>query len=334
MVDNLVWTETHAPTVDGHVKKPQPDILNCELLIVSGKGGVGKTTVAAALGLLAAAADKQTILCEVAGQCRVPGLIGHPTAAGIGREHQVAPQLWTTTIDPELALVEWAGKLIRPRALLDLAVHSNSFAGFINAAPGGRELLTITKAAELRRDQRWDDDAAGYQLVVLDAPASGHALAMLKTPTTFAEIARVGPIASQARVVEALLADDQRSKIVLVATLEETPVNETLELEAALTEQLGRGADLIVANGLIVDQLGEQALAVLAAASAAVDSSVVAAIESRHARSLLQQQQRQRLLDGAQCPLVTLPAIANHAVGPDQIEQLAALLGDALAQLG
>jgi anion-transporting ArsA/GET3 family ATPase len=230
-----------------------------------------------------------------------------------------------------LALVEWAGKLIRPRALLDLAVRSNSFAGFINAAPGGRELLTITKAAELSRDERWDDDADGYELVILDAPASGHGLAMLKTPTTFAQIARVGPIANQAREVEELLADDRRCRIVLVSTLEETPVNETLELQAALTAQLGRGADLVVANALIEDNLSSEDLGKLAA-SGAVDASTVAAINSRHSRSLLQRDQLNRLRSGADCPLIVLPEIASHAVGPDELEQLAALLADALAQ--
>ena len=316
------------------MQKRQHDILNCELLVVSGKGGVGKTTIAAALGLVASGADKETIVCEVSGQRRVPALVGHPTAGAPGSEEQVAPELWTTTIDPELALVEWAGKLIRPRALLDLAVRSNSFAGFINAAPGGRELLTITKAAELSRDERWDSEAVGYQLVILDAPASGHGLAMLKTPTTFAEIARVGPIASQAREVEALLADNQRSRIVLVSTLEETPVNETLELDSALNEQLGRGADLIIANGLTADGLDDSEIAQLSAAGPAVDGGVAAAINGRHARSALQQEQLRRLRDGASCPLITLPAITSHAVGADELEQLASMLEAELGQLG
>ncbi len=307
------------------MEKQQHDILNCELIVVSGKGGVGKTTVAAALALVAAAEKKQTIVCEVSGQRRIPALIGHPTAGAPGSEEQLAADLWATTIDPELALVEWAGKLIRPRALLDLAVRSNSFSGFINAAPGGRELLTITKAAELSRDERWDDDADGYQLVILDAPASGHGLAMLKTPTTFAQIARVGPIANQAREVEELLADDHRCKIVLVSTLEETPVNETLELQALLKEQLGRSADLIVANALIEDDLSSHELSELAAVGA-IDPCAVAAIASRHSRSLLQQSQLQRLGGRADSPLIVLPAIASHMIGPDELRQLAAKL--------
>lgn len=312
------------------MKNQQPDILNCELIVVSGKGGVGKTTIAAALGLVAAAAAKQTIICEVSGQRRIPPLIGHPTSGGPGIEEQIAPELWTTTIDPEMALVEWAGKLIRPRALLDLAVRSNSFSGFINAAPGGRELLTITKAAELSRDERWDDDADGYELVILDAPASGHGLAMLKTPTTFAQIARVGPIASQARAVEELLADAQRCRIVLVSTLEETPVNETLELQSALVNQLGRGADLIVANALIADRLSGGELDLLTA-NTAIEPAAAAAVTARHARATLQQEQLLRLRSSAQCAVTVLPAITSHAVGPDELERLAALLAAELS---
>ena len=317
----------------GLVKNEQHDIFHCELMVVTGKGGVGKTTIAAALGQAASQAGRETLICEVSGQRRVPSLLGHPTAGAPGTEEQVAPNLWTTTIDPELALVEWAGRLIRPRALLDLAVRSNSFAGFINAAPGGRELLTITKAAELSRDERWDQDAAGYELVILDAPASGHGLAMLRTPTTFAEIARVGPIANQAREVEALLADSERSQIVLVSTLEETPVNETIELQDALTSQLGRGADLIVANDFISDDLGQPEIDQLSAAGSELSGAATTAILTRHQRSRLQQAQLTRLRGAADCPLVVLPAIASHAIGPDELEQLTALLATELRRL-
>ena len=89
------------------MEKRQHDIFNCELIVISGKGGVGKTTIAAALGLVASGCDKETIVCEVSGQRRVPALVGHPTAGAPGSEEQVAPELWTTTIDPELAPVSY-----------------------------------------------------------------------------------------------------------------------------------------------------------------------------------------------------------------------------------
>ena len=159
----------------------------------------------------------------------MPALLGHPAAGSPRAEEALAPDLWATTTDPERALAEWAGQLVRPRALVELALRSRAFAASSRPRPGA-ELVTITKAWEL--GTRGAGRAApAYDTVVLDAPASGHGLAMLGTPRTFAEIARVGPIATQARAVAAALDDPARSAIVAVATLEETPVNETLELE-------------------------------------------------------------------------------------------------------
>ncbi len=310
--------------------KRQPGIFDCELLVVTGKGGVGKTTLAAALGLLAAQRGKQTIVCELSGQRRIPALVGHPTSGPPGSEEPLAPDLWATTIDPEQALVEWAGRLIRPRVLLDLAVRSNSFAGFINAAPGGRELLTIGKAVDLSRDERWNSDRDGYELVILDAPASGHGLAMLQTPKTFAQIARVGPIASQARQLDELLRDPQRCHIVTVTTLEQTPVNETLELQQALVEQLGHGPGLVIANELIADDLDDHALAQLETAIPAASSALTGAVTARHARATLEAGQLKRLRAGLSCELATLPLIAEHAVGPDELATLVRLLGQQL----
>ena len=99
------------------------------------------------------------------------------------------------------ALEEWTGRQLGSRRLVGLLTRSNAFAAFVNAAPGARELVAITKAWELGRRERWVKGCDGYDLVVLDAPSSGHGVGMLRTPHTFAEIARVGPIATQARKV-------------------------------------------------------------------------------------------------------------------------------------
>jgi anion-transporting ArsA/GET3 family ATPase len=309
----------------------QPSLLERELVVVTGKGGVGKTTVAAALALLGAREGRRTIAAELSGQRRIPGLLGHPTAGAPGREEELSPGLWATTLDPEGALAEWAGQVVRPRALVELAVRSRAFAGFVQAAPGARELVSITKAWELGRSERWLPGRRRFDLVVLDAPASGHGLGLLRTPQTYADIARVGPVAGQARLVVEQLSDPARCAIVLVATAEETPVNETLELQERLAEVLGRGPSLIVANGIVRERLSAREREEVAGASAAVAAPVARALDVRHARAALQEAQLRRLRRGAAAPVLTLPLLAGHGLGPDELATLAGELGRRLS---
>jgi anion-transporting ArsA/GET3 family ATPase len=303
-----------------------PTLLDRRLVVVTGKGGVGKTTVAAELAHLGARAGLRTIVCEVAGQRRIPALLGHPTAGAPGQEELVAPGLASTTLDPEGALAEWAGQVVRPRALVELALRSRAFSAFVGAAPGARELVTITKAWELASSPRWLAGRAPYDLVVLDAPASGHGLALLRTPRTFAEIARVGPIASQARRVVEALEDPEQTAVVVVATPEETPVNEALELEARLEELFGHGPAAIVVNAVTRDALTGAELALV---SEHARAPVATALRSRHRRVSLQAAQLRRLRKRATAPVVVLPALA-HGLGPDEVGTLATTLARAL----
>src|SRR5919201_3400403 len=223
---------------------------DCELCFVTGKGGVGKTTVALAVAIAAAHGGRRVVLCELAGQARAAGLYGHG-AAPPGHERALEDGLWATTIDPVLALEEWAARQIGSRRLVGLLTHSNAFAAFVNAAPGARELVAITKAWELGRDERWVKGRGSYDVVVVDGPASGHGVGMLRTPRTFAEIARVGPIAAQARKVVELLEDAARSAVVAVASPAELSVSETLDLEQRVAGALGRPLDAVVVNGVL-----------------------------------------------------------------------------------
>jgi len=218
------------------------------LLYVTGKGGVGKTTVAAALGVAAAQAGRRTIVCEVAEQDRVSRAFRREGVVP-ETEVQLADNLWAITIDPQRALEEWLGKQIGGVGLRVLA-RSSAFQYFVAAAPGAKELITIAKVWELAQRERWDRSNRTYDLVVVDAPSSGHGLAMLTTPRTFGEIARVGPIRRQAFKIRDQLADPERTGYVAVAVAEEMPVNETLELEQRLAETIGSQLEAIVVNGM------------------------------------------------------------------------------------
>jgi len=221
------------------------------LLVVTGKGGVGKTTVAAAIGLLAARRGLRAIVVEVGDQQRLAALFGRPEPAGAGEDVQLRDRLWSTSIDPDRALAQWLAR-VGGRLSARVLTSSSTFQYFAAAAPGARELVSMVKVWEMTDDREHPRGrATGYDLVVLDAPASGHALALLRSPHTFAAITRVGPIASHAHRVRELLEDPARSDYIAVAHGSEMAVTETLELHDALREQLGRELHTVVVNGTL-----------------------------------------------------------------------------------
>jgi anion-transporting ArsA/GET3 family ATPase len=159
---------------------------------VTGKGGVGKTTVASCLARVAARRGKRVIVCEVAAE------------EAWHDEVEVAPLIHSIAIDPEHAMREYLADQVGG-ALTKVMTSSRIFMYLAAAAPGLRELLMIGKVWDLAQlDQRRTGDTP-YDLVILDAPATGHALGMLRTPRVFGNVARVGPISRQAGRIDAFL---------------------------------------------------------------------------------------------------------------------------------
>jgi energy-coupling factor transporter ATP-binding protein EcfA2 len=224
-------------------------IFDRELLVVSGKGGVGKSTIAAALSLLAAERGLRTIVAEVGEQSRLRALFGVGESEP-GEETELQKGLWSISIDPDRALMEWLQSL-GGRVSGRVLASSSTFQYFAAAAPGAKELVSMVKIWELTQGKRWRGRGRGYDLVVLDAPATGHALGMLDSPRTFGAIARVGPIAGQAERLAQLLQDPGRSDYIAVAHASELAVTETLELQRRLGEQLGRELRAVIVNGTL-----------------------------------------------------------------------------------
>jgi len=224
-------------------------LLERKLLVVTGKGGVGKTTLAAAIGLLAAERGLRAIVVEVGDQARLAELFGM-TQSNAGIETKLQEGLWSISIDPDRALLEWL-QTLGGRVSGRVLASSSTFQYFAAAAPGAKELVSMVKIWELTQGERWRKRATGYDLVVLDAPATGHALGMLNSPRTFGAIARVGPIAGQTQRVRELLESPKLSGYLAVAQGTEMAVTETLELEDGLRRQLGRELDGVIANGIL-----------------------------------------------------------------------------------
>jgi anion-transporting ArsA/GET3 family ATPase len=302
------------------------------LLYVTGKGGVGKTTVAAAIGLAAARLGRRTIVCEVAEQDRMSRAFARQ---GVRPEQEVelSADLWAITIDPQQALEEWLSRQLGGGPAGRLLGHSHAFQYFVAAAPGAKELITIAKVWELAQRERWDRHNRSYDLVVVDAPASGHGIAMLTTPRTFGEIARVGPIRRQAYRVSEMLSDPSRTGYVAVALPEEMPVNETIELEARLRRAVGLGLDLVVVNGMWPQRFTSHDVTKLRAAERdGLDEGGLAAVRaalSAHDRVKAQRAQVRRLEAGTEAPVSTLPFVFESELELDHYRTLsAALLGD------
>ncbi len=305
-------------------------LLQRELIFVTGKGGVGKTTVAAGLGMALAAAGRRTVVCEVGAQRRLPALFGRASGSPDPRAHaeEVALDdgLWATSIDPNSALREWLATQLPSKGLVELLSRSNLFQYFTAAAPGARELVTVTKVWELAQAKRWEKKAQPYDVVVVDLPASGHGVGLLRTARTFADVARVGPIASQAGKVRDTVEDQSRAAFVAVALPGELPVTETLELEGKVAKELRRPVDAIVVNALLERRWGAADLEALEAAGGAVPPEARRAARSEGARTAAQQEQLARLEDEALAPVVTLPFVPAATLGREQV----AALGDEL----
>jgi anion-transporting ArsA/GET3 family ATPase len=244
-------------------------LLQRKLIVVAGKGGVGKTTITAAIGVLAARSGRRAILVEVGDQTRLPALWQVPPSPA-GTPTPLQERLASISIDPDRALLEWLQSL-GGRVSGRVLASSGTFQYFAAAAPGAKELVSMVKVWQLTRDgQR---RRPRNELVVIDAPATGHALGMLRSPQTFGAIARIGPIASQTRQVQELLADPERTAYLAVSLASEMAVTETLELRDGLREHLGRDLDAVIANGLYPRRFSA---AELQAISSLADASGVA----------------------------------------------------------
>jgi hypothetical protein len=200
------------------------------------------------------------------------------------------------------------------------------------ATPGMRELLSIGKVWELAQPDRRTSGAEPYDLVILDAPATGHGVAILEAPRTFAEAARVGPVARQGRTIHAMLADPQRTGVVAVARGEEMPVNETLTLRGALRERMGLDLGLAVVNGLLPGRYSAADADALRAVATVPPLPPVRAALSELGRARAQRNQARRLRRGlgGGVPVACLPFVFEAELGPPALERLSRELERAL----
>ena len=316
---------TTAPARPPSATAPVPaQIRDAAVIYVSGKGGSGKTTVAAAIGLAAARTGRRTIVCELAGADRLPRAFGQ--APAYGRETPLAPCLWAVGIDPEQALREWLRR--QPGGAVADAVlgRSPAFAQFVAAAPGAKELVTIGKVLDLAGRSPVHVEERPFDLVVVDAASTGHAIGMAAAPGTVGNTAGTGAVGDQARALREVLSDPAATAYVGVSLSEEMSTREVLDLDRGLEDAIGRRLDLIVVNAVWPDRFSD------AEASRLSELDAEAGDRFPQLRAALTAHRRARhdaagvrwLRERARCPVITFPYVFAPTLGPAEYETLAA----------
>src|SRR5688572_16936695 len=280
-----------------------PELLDKRLVFVTGKGGVGKSTVALALGLAAADRGKRTIVCEVGSQEHASRVL-HRAEIGF-HEVELEDNLWSISIDPDESMREYLLLQLKVRAMGDLLTRSRIFTYLAAATPGLKELVTIGKIWELAQPDRRVKKGREYDLVIVDSPATGHGIGFLETPRTFANIARVGPIRAQAKELDRFVTDHQTTGVAIVSIPEEMPVNESAVLERSLRDDVGVAVDRVYMNAMYPERFDKGDASALESALERAEGPARAAVNaalSQHRRALTQRDQLQRLKKAVTTP--------------------------------
>jgi anion-transporting ArsA/GET3 family ATPase len=311
-------------------------LLDRRLVIVTGKGGTGKTSVAAALGLAAARTGRRVLLAEVGRDEALPRLLapGEPAVGYAGRELQ--PGLHVMRIDPFEALTEYLGLQLGAAGLVSRVLRNRGFRQLMGASPGWRELITLGKLWHL--EQMQEDARPRFDLIVVDAPATGHGVAFLSVPRVVVSTVRAGPLRRNARRVEEMLEDPERTLLLPVALAEELPARETEELVGRVRAEVGVAVDRVVVNGVVpppfpagmsnLDAMLERLPADLrcgALPSAGELTTCAAFLRARHE---LNRSYVREIGERTKLPAVPLPYLVEGVGGLPELETLADALLD------
>lgn len=223
------------------------DLLDRRLVFVTGKGGVGKTSVAAALGVLAADRGKRTLVCEVDGSGSLADFLEVPEAGFEPTE--AAPGLFLMTMNTEESLREYLKLQLKVPFLARIGPLARSLDFVASAAPGVKEILTVGKLTWEVRERNWD-------IVIVDASATGHVVSQLAAPEALNELVKVGRVQAQTRWMSEILGDPAQTGVVIVSAPEEMPVAETIELAGRIEDETNVSLAAVVVNKVLPELFG------------------------------------------------------------------------------
>ncbi|MGH9084376.1 MAG: ArsA family ATPase [Acidimicrobiales bacterium] len=315
------------------------DLLDRKLLFVTGKGGVGKTTIAASLALLAAQHGKRTLVSEIDAKGNLADF--YETGPTRFAPREVASNLWAMSMDTEESLKEYLSLQLKVPFVARLGPLARTFDFVANAAPGVKEILTIGKFV-------WEVRQGHYDLIVVDAVATGHITGQLAAPSAIQELVHVGLVRDQTGWMLDILGDPEQTGVVIVSAPEEMPVNETLELaerlqsetvvdlaavvaNRVLPELFGRGEEEVFDELLRADREPPAAEVLEAAVGGPVRQlldGAQLAVTLRRTRAQHLTRLREELPEGT--PLLYVPYLFQRSHGARATSQVAAHLGEEL----
>ena len=295
-------------------------LLDRRLLLVTGKGGVGKSTVAASLALRLASAGLRTLLCEVNAGRHLGQMLGHPE---VGPDVTlVEPNLSMVDLEPDASMREYVLSKIRLERVYRAVFENRMVRYFLRFIPALAETVMLGKVMWHLR--QWPDAPGGFDRIVLDLPATGHALTLLGVPQGLVTALPSGPMATEAGWMLDYLTDPVITAALLVSLPEELPVNETLELAGALRTRLSVRVGAVVLNQSVPSRFGKADRAALSGRPAL--TALVQAYEE-DARRTEEALERLRSVDA---PLVQLPRLVVPQLGRGELVALGEVLAEAL----
>lgn len=224
-----------------------PDLLERKLVFVTGKGGVGKTTIAAALAWLAASRGKKTLVCEIDAKGDLTSF--YETGPIQFAEREVAPRLWAMSMDTEASLKQYLALQLKVPLMATIGPVAKMFDFVASAAPGVREIVTVGKLC-------WEVRERHYDFIVVDAPASGHVVGLLSAPQAINQLVHVGPVRQQTGWMLDILGDPLKTGALIVATPAEMPVSETVDLAGRLRGETNVDLAAVVVNRVLPELFG------------------------------------------------------------------------------
>lgn len=302
------------------------------LCFVLGKGGAGKTTVAAALALNAAARGLRTLVIEVASQHRMTEIFGvsPPRSAHRDVEIELAENLWTVSINPEHATEEYLATQLKVRPLVEMLTRSKAFTHFAQAAPGLAELVTLGKTWSLAVALKPDNRTPVWDRLVVDLPATGHGIALLETAQNVEEFASGGPVKDQAERIRQVVEHPGATGIAIVARPEELSVTEALEATETLSAK-GLPVAALVLNGLRPRRFADEEEDLLRSLCNSDDAGLATAARLSLRRLAVGRHDEQflhRVHERAGLPVMVLERLMRLNMGLDGLRTLATTLRD------